>query len=96
MPPDQKPVAVDSEQTFYSSKCDSAFSCTIIYCFTVCSFIFHVKTPDGIVELKYWIAVVRFEETKPIKAYSALNESHIAPKQYEKMNVGRAYQVMFV
>jgi hypothetical protein len=33
------------------------------------------------------------DENRQIKAESRLNHSHLNPKQYEKMNVARAYQV---
>lgn len=44
-------------------------------------------------EKKYWLILVKTEESKHVKACPGLNISHVYPKKHEKMSVARAYQV---
>lgn len=53
------------------------------------------KTPDGIVRLKHWYALLKLENPRAytLKANYKLSEKHIKPECYEKMNVALAFQV---
>ncbi|XP_046408757.1 uncharacterized protein LOC124173283 [Ischnura elegans] len=51
-------------------------------------------TPDGIVKLKHWEAIVKLGNPCgfQLKACPDLTMDHIHPKPYQKMNVRRAFQ----
>ncbi|KAK7590319.1 hypothetical protein V9T40_001932 [Parthenolecanium corni] len=49
-------------------------------------------TPDGIVKKQHWEVVIKEDSKRQIKALPRLNNSHLQPKQYEKMNTAKAYQ----
>lgn len=42
---------------------------------------------------KHWEVVIEGDRKNLIKALPSLNDSHLLPKQYQKMNTARAYQV---
>lgn len=52
------------------------------------------QTPDGIIKLKYWDALLDIENTKGfnLRANYKLIPNHVRPKFYQKMNVGMAFQ----
>lgn len=53
-----------------------------------------LQTPDGIVKKQHWEVVIKEDSKRQIKALPRLNNSHLQPKQYEKMNTAKAYQVL--
>lgn len=55
-----------------------------------------VQTPDGILKLKHWKALLdlEHEESYNLKIEYKLTSNHITPKHYQKMNVAMAFQVI--
>jgi len=54
------------------------------------------QTPDGIIKLKHWEALLdlEHEESYNLKIAYKLTSNHIRPKHYQKMNVAMAFQVI--
>ena len=53
------------------------------------------QTPDGVVSLKHWYAILTIENSHSfnLKSSYRLDENHIKPKYYQKMNVAMAFRV---
>ncbi|KYN07140.1 hypothetical protein ALC62_01895 [Cyphomyrmex costatus] len=60
-----------------------------------CVSIQHIVTPEGVVSLKHWYAILAIEKPHGFNLKSSyhLDEYHIKPKYYQKMNVAMAFRV---
>ena len=57
--------------------------------------IFFLQTPDEIISLSHWHALLKVEDEKAfnLKVNFKLRKEHINPQYFNKMNVALAFQV---